>query len=142
MNTSALSSISTTITGKAEFLEKGSPEEKWCKEAHLANNTFGDQAKEEAGLFGGQPPSAGRLENEGSENSSCYIEGEDVRVVVVRVREGRIADWKGGVKDWVVVDEEELRKESIEGAGDGQGHEGRGRRVRDQEKPLVNGVSG
>ncbi|RMZ84199.1 hypothetical protein DV738_g626, partial [Chaetothyriales sp. CBS 135597] len=43
LNTSALSSISTTIAGTARFVEAGSEEEKWCKEAHLANNTFGDQ---------------------------------------------------------------------------------------------------
>lgn len=127
INTSALSSISTTITGEAHFLEQGSEEEKWCKEAHLANNTFGDQAREEAGLFGGQPPSADSLEG-GS--SSCYIEGDDVRVVVVRVKEGRIADWKGGVKDWRVIDEDE--------ATEAQADE-RGRR---EEPPLVNGIIG
>lgn len=97
INTSSLSSISTTIAGEARFLDQGSEEEKWCKETHLANNTFGDQAREEAGLFGGQPPNP-----EG--NSSCYIAGEDIRVVLVPIREGRIADWKGGVKDWVIGD--------------------------------------
>jgi hypothetical protein len=144
MNTSALSSISTTITGEAVFLEKGSVEEKWCKEAHLANNTFGDQAKEEAGLFGGQPPHApGAMEGAGSGvSSSCYIEGEDVRVVIVRVQEGRIADWKGGVKDWVVVEDEELQKESTESTGKREGADGsRGRRPEDQET-MVNGVAG
>ncbi|KAJ9607672.1 hypothetical protein H2200_007750 [Cladophialophora chaetospira] len=100
MNTSALSSISTTIAGEARFLEQGSEEEKWCKEAHLANNTFGEQVRQEAGFFGGQP------QNPETENSSCYIEGEDVRVVIVPVREGRTADWKGGVKDWVVTEED------------------------------------
>ena len=124
LNTSALSSISTTITGQAVFLERGSEEEKWCKEAHLANNTFGDQAREEAGLFGGQVPYAPEQAVEGS---SCYIEGEDVSVVVVRVREGRIADWKGGVKDWLVTSEGEAR--------DGSQRSGR----TDQEE-LVNGI--
>ena len=125
INTSALSSISTTITGEAHFLEQGSEEEKWCKEAHLANNTFGDQAREEAGFFGGQPPNADTLEG-GS--SSCYIEGDDVRVVIVRVKEGRISDWKGGVKDWLVVD--------ADGEGEAQ-NDDRGRR---EDHPLVNGV--
>lgn len=125
INTSALSSISTTITGEAYFLERGSEEEKWCKEAHLANNTFGDQAREEAGFFGGQPPDAETLEGR---SSSCYIEGDDVRVVVVRVKEGRIADWKGGVKDWLIVDDDNT--------GGGQA-DGRGRT---EEQPLVNGV--
>ena len=136
MNTSALSSISTTITGEAVFLDKGSPEEKWCKEAHLANNTFGDQAKEEAELFGNQPhQTAGALEDSDSRNSSCYIEGEDVRVVVVRVREGRIADWKGGVKDWVVVDDE-AETVSSENARVG-GEQSRGRRPQDEANGIL-----
>jgi hypothetical protein len=128
INTSALSSISTTITGEAHFVERGSEEEKWCKEAHLANNTFGDQAREEAGFFGGQPPNAETLEG-GS--SSCYIEGDDVRVVVVRVKEGRIADWKGGVKDWLIIDDDDEQ-------GAAQASE-RGRR---DDPPLINGISG
>lgn len=101
MNTTALSSISTTIDGTARFLDRGSEEEKWCKERHLENNTFGDQAREEMGLFGERP----QAPEDGGTN--CFIQGEDVRVVVVRVKEGRIADWKGGVKDWSVVSEDE-----------------------------------
>ena len=134
MNTTALSSISTTITGEARFLEQGSDEEKWCKEAHLANNTFGDQAKEEAGMFGGQVPNA-RSGGEGFEGStsSCYIDGDDVWVVVVRVREGRIADWKGGVKDWLVTDEDD----DIEGVH--EGGPGAVSRGRPNEDALVNG---
>lgn len=128
INTSALSSISTTITGEAQFLEKGSEEEKWCKEAHLANNTFGDQAREEAGFFGGQPPNAETLEG-GS--SSCYIEGDDVRVVVVRVKEGRIADWKGGVKDWLVIDDDDDEQRAA------QANE----RGRKDDPPLMNGIT-
>jgi len=49
-------------------------------------------------------------------------------VVVVRVKEGRISDWKGGVKDWVVVDEDE--------EGGAEGAE-RGRR---DNSTLVNGI--
>lgn len=30
-----------------------------------------------------------------------------MRVVVVKVREGRIADWKGGVKDWVITGQDD-----------------------------------
>ena len=30
---------------------------------------------------------------------------DDSRVVIVQVREGRIADWKGGVRDWQLVRE-------------------------------------
>lgn len=135
MNTSALSSISTTITGEARFLEQGSEEEKWCKDAHLANNTFGDQAREEAGLFGGQVPNA-RSGGEGFEGStsSCYIDGDEVRVVVVRVREGRIADWKGGVKDWLVTDEADDEDSIHQGGPVG------GSRGRPNGDVLVNGV--
>lgn len=104
LNTSALSSISTTIDGLARLVEPGSEEERWCKEKHLENNTFGDQAREEQGLFGSAPnPEA----TEGDGGTSCFIANEDVRVVLVRVKEGRIADWKGGVKDWLVVSEDE-----------------------------------
>ncbi|ETN41487.1 uncharacterized protein HMPREF1541_03423 [Cyphellophora europaea CBS 101466] len=124
MNTSALSSISTTIAGEARFLEQGSEEERWCKETHLANNTFGDQAKEEAGMFGAPLP------DPQGPASSGYGEGDDVRVVVVPVREGRIADWKGGVKDWRVV---------LEGP-----RVGNGAVVDEQERgrPLPNGILG
>ncbi|KAK5956053.1 hypothetical protein OHC33_002626 [Knufia fluminis] len=101
LNTSALSSISTTISGEARFLDSGSDEEKWCKEAHLANNTFEGQLSTEAGYFGGavQPMS----ENVNGD-AGGYIEGNDVRVVLVPVRTGRISDFKGGVRDWQIVD--------------------------------------
>ena len=101
------------------MVPQGSEEEKWCKERHLENNTFGDQAREERGLFGSSPD-AGSIDGDGG--TSCYIEGEEVRVVVVRVKEGRIADWKGAVRDWKLVDGEQ--------AVDGRGREG-----------MVNGVS-
>lgn len=124
LNTSALSSISTTIAGEARFLEQGSEEEKWCKQTHLANNTFGDQAQGEAGFFGAQTA---------EENSSCYIAGDDVRVVIVPVREGRIADWKGGVKDWILVDDDKPSTTNTQDAPDNH-------RGRSDEQPLVNGI--
>jgi hypothetical protein len=134
LNTSALSSISTTITGQARFLERGSEEEKWCKEMHLANNTFGDQGqvRQEAGYFSNR--SATERESRESETASCYIEGDDVRVVIVPVREGRTADWKGGVKDWVVVEEGNETGSSGDGAGAGEGNRGR------SDGPMVNGI--
>lgn len=96
INTSALSSISTTITGEARFLEPGSDEESWCKERHLENNTF---EEEEISLFGQQRDLSQR-------RPSMSIDS-DVRVVTVQVREGRIADWKGGVRDWILLPREE-----------------------------------
>lgn len=101
INTSALSSISTTITGTARFLESGSAEEAWCKERHLENNTF---EEEEINLFGQQ-----QLQDPSLRRPSMSID-VDVRVVTVRVREGRIADWKGGVRDWVLLPAEEERE--------------------------------
>ncbi|KAJ5618223.1 hypothetical protein N7528_006866 [Penicillium herquei] len=95
LNTSALSSISTTITGEARFLEPGSEEESWCKERHLENNTF---EEEEINLFGQQQ----QLQGQTQRRPSISIDN-DVRVVTVQVREGRIADWKGGVRDWVLL---------------------------------------
>ena len=106
MNTSALSSISATINGEARMVDQGSEEETWCKEKHLDNNTFGDQAREEQGFFG----STSHAQAEGDGGASCYIEGEAVRVVLVDVKEGRIADWKGGVKDWSLVPEEDVER--------------------------------
>ncbi|KAI9889505.1 MAG: hypothetical protein M1814_005199 [Vezdaea aestivalis] len=105
LNTSALSSISATINGTARLVERGTDEEAFYKEAHLRNNTFGE---------GGEDSGIGQ----GSENTyqgdggrGCFIEGEEVMVVVVKVESGRIADWKGAVRDWEVVGAEEAVEE-------------------------------
>lgn len=110
LNTSALSSISTTISSQARFLEPNSDEEKWCKEAHLANNTFEGQLSTEAGYFSGLAQPSAR--------TSGYIEGDDVRVVLVPVRRGRISDFKGAVRDWQVVDDDQHIPVSISDAAD------------------------
>lgn len=107
LNTSALSSISTTITGTARFLEPGSDEEAWCKQKHLENNTF----EEEMELFGQQQQQQQQQQGPRQRRSSLFID-DDVRVVTVQVREGRIADWKGGVRDWTVISEDEARAAS------------------------------
>jgi Pyridoxamine 5'-phosphate oxidase len=93
LNTSALSSISTTITGTARFLEGGSDEERWCKDRHLENNTFVAAPNEEI-PFG---------QRRGSGVAETPMIDDNSRVVIVQVREGRIADWKGGVRDWQLV---------------------------------------
>lgn len=111
MNTASLSRISTTINGIAELVPSDSQEETWYKAQHLANNTFGPGGEDvfsslpaSQGLWGG-----GGLNNgesgyedsiEGDGGTKCYVEGEEVRVVVVKIRDGRIADWKGQVRDW------------------------------------------
>lgn len=118
MNSAAVSSISATINGEANVLESGTEEERWCKQQHLENNTFEGQTEQsmQNALFGAGP---GQTGNEGDGGRGHYIEGEEVRVVVVRIRDGRIADWKGGVKDWVIADS---------GAPIGEG------------RPLINGI--
>ncbi|PYI17097.1 pyridoxamine phosphate oxidase [Aspergillus japonicus CBS 114.51] len=105
LNTSALSSISTTIAGTARVLEPGSEEEEWCKTQHLENNTF----EEEIGTFGQQVQ-----QQPGARRPSISIDS-DVRVVTVQVREGRIADWKGGVRDWQLVREGESQESLVNG---------------------------
>lgn len=100
-----MGSISATINGTAQVLEQGSEEEKWCKAQHLANNTFDTQAagggSAQTSLLSSSP-SQGLAGDGGRE---FFIEDEDVRVVVVRIQDGRIADWKGGVRDWVLTSE-------------------------------------
>jgi hypothetical protein len=111
MNTASLSRISTTINGIAEIVPSGSEQESWCKAQHLANNTFGSSGEEYCsssptggGLWGGgglSPEVTGNGDvGEGDGGTKCYVEGKEVRVVVVRIRDGRIADWEGQVRDW------------------------------------------
>ena len=116
MNTASLSRISATINGIAELVPSGSEEETWYKAQHLANNTF-SQGSEDTyssspvgeGLWGGgglgsQTAAADETLREGDGGTKCYVEGGEVRVVVVKVRDGRIADWKGQVRDWSLSD--------------------------------------
>lgn len=114
MNTASLSRISTTINGIAEIVPSGTEEESWYKTQHLANNTFGSDednystSPTEGGLWGGGGLRSGAggqdAPREGDGGTRCYVEGEEARVVVVKVRDGRIADWKGQVRDWTVAD--------------------------------------
>ncbi|CAD0042303.1 unnamed protein product [Aureobasidium pullulans] len=93
-----MGSISATINGNAIVLPVGSEEEKWCKLQHLENNTF-EREETSQNVLSATPSNA---EDEEASRQS-FLEDEDIRVVVVRIREGRIADWKGGVKDWVLA---------------------------------------
>ena len=92
MNSAAVSSISATMNGEARVLESGTEEEKWCKEQHLMNNTFGDQNESESLLS--TSPSQTRT---GDGGRGSYIEDQDVRVVIVRIKGGRISDRKSVV---------------------------------------------
>jgi hypothetical protein len=115
LNTSALSSISATINGVARIVERGAEEEAYLRDKHLENNTFGEGE-------GGQAMAWGEVQSEGGDGGrGCFIEGEEVRVVVVRITDGRVADWKGAVRDWTLSGPQEVEN-------------GRGRGT------LVNGV--
>jgi hypothetical protein len=114
MNTASLSRISTTINGTAELVQSRSEQESWYKAQHLANNTFG---RSEEGEYSNSPAGGGlwREENlrtsatnegdigEGDGGTKCYVEDDEVRVVVVRITGGRIADWRGQTRDWTVL---------------------------------------
>ena len=99
MNTSEMSRISATINGDARVVDTNSEEERWCKEQHLQNNTFRDSGAEESAWLGTSPSDNAV----GDGGRGCFIEGEDVRLVIVKINDGRIADWKGGVHDWVIA---------------------------------------
>ncbi|PSR93984.1 hypothetical protein BD289DRAFT_428082 [Coniella lustricola] len=103
LNTSAMSSISATINGSARLVDQGTDEERFYRGVHLENNTFeGDGAGFTP--FGQIASGGGAAEDGGRE---CFVAGEEVRVIVVDVRDVRISDWKGNVKDWVLVAPEE-----------------------------------
>ncbi|KAK9784226.1 putative Pyridoxamine 5'-phosphate oxidase putative domain-containing protein [Seiridium cardinale] len=95
LNTSAMSSISATINGTASLVPQGSEEEKFYREQHLENNTFDSE--------GGVPqfnPQGQTGQEDGGRN--CFVVGEDIRVILVNIKDIRTSDWKGGVKDWVL----------------------------------------
>ncbi|EMC98520.1 hypothetical protein BAUCODRAFT_60550, partial [Baudoinia panamericana UAMH 10762] len=106
MNSAAMSSISATINGEAAVLPAGTDEERWCKEQHLANNTFesNGMTEQRQDVFSTSPSQSRSGSTMGDGGRVSYIEDEDVRVVVVRIRDGRISDWKGGVKDFCLAD--------------------------------------
>ncbi|KAK3336109.1 hypothetical protein B0T19DRAFT_436917 [Cercophora scortea] len=126
LNNSAVSSISATINGSARLVESGTPEEAFYRAKHLENNTFDTE--------GPPPPAAASDPNsllrresvvEGDGGRGCFVAGEEVRVIVVGIRDVRIADWKGAVRDWVIAPE---------------GSSGGGSAGAAQHQPLTNGV--
>jgi hypothetical protein len=100
LNSSAMSSISATIGGAARLAPTGSQEEKYYTDQHLENNTF----EEDTGgpLF--------RQESNVAEDGrrSHFVAGEQVGVIVVEIRQVRISDWKGTVRDWEVLPSQRL----------------------------------
>lgn len=94
-----MSSISATISGEARLVEPGTEEERFYREAHLENNTF----EGEGPSFAGRRESVVAPSGQTGEERPGAEEDEDVRVIVVAVRDVRISDWKGNVSDYVLV---------------------------------------
>ena len=107
LNTSALSSISATINGEARLVERGTAEEAYLRERHLENNTFSDDHGSDAGAGWGSSAVDDAARN-GDGGRGCFIEGEEVRVVVVKIKDARVADWKGAIRDWSLSEDEAL----------------------------------
>ncbi|KAK3330641.1 hypothetical protein B0H66DRAFT_70478 [Apodospora peruviana] len=100
LNSSAVSSISATINGSARLVEPGSEEEKFYREKHLANNTFENEGLVAIDLRRESTVDQQRQQDDGGR--SCFVAGEEVRVVVVGIRDVRIADYKGAVRDYTI----------------------------------------
>ena len=75
-------------------MDRGTEEESYYREQHLDNNTF------EVGDTSGRGSWNQGERQDGDGGRGKYIEGEEVRVVVVTIRDGRVSDWKGAVRDW------------------------------------------
>lgn len=106
LNTSAVSSISATINGTAQLVERGSAEERFYRDQHLENNTFVDSDTSSSNPFASQRPQRrenGAGANDNDDHREQFVSGDEVRVILVHIRDIRTSDWKGGVRDWVLV---------------------------------------
>lgn len=90
-----MSSISATINGDARLVDRDTEEERYYYREHLENNTFSENGSEAVGGWSGEQPDGGR---------GIFIEGEEVRVIVVKITDGRVSDWKGAIRDWTLLD--------------------------------------
>lgn len=90
-----MSSISSTINGDARLVDRGTEEERYYYREHLANNTFSEIGSETMSARAREEPDGGR---------GIFIEGEEVRVVAVKIKDGRVSDWKGAIRDWSLLD--------------------------------------
>lgn len=114
LNTSAMSSISATINGAARLVAAGSDEEQYYRQQHLENNTFDSEGASsfgsmfQGGSLGNGNGNASQQQQPGEDGGrGCFVAGEEVRVIVVAIQDVRIADWKGGVRDWVIIPAEQ-----------------------------------
>lgn len=105
LNTSAMSSISATINGSARLVQPDTDEERFYRGVHLDNNTFEGEGGGGASGFNpfGQIAASGSGGGTEDGGRGCFVAGEMVRVIVVDIRDVRISDWKGNVKDWELV---------------------------------------
>lgn len=89
-----MSSISATIGGAARLAPPNSDEEKFFIEKHLENNTFEDTE-----------PLIRHQANAGDNGDTTgrFVAGEEVGVIVVDIKDVRISDWKGTVRDWALI---------------------------------------
>lgn len=85
-----MSSISATIGGAARLAPAGSEEERFLKEQHLENNTYDEATGGNAGQ---------------QQSSELLANGDDVKVIVVDIKDVRISDYKGNVRDLALVSE-------------------------------------
>lgn len=67
---------------------------------HLENNTF-DNVADTLGF--GHTESAGGDGDRDGRRASRFAAGDEARVIVVGIKDVRIADWKGAVSDWVIA---------------------------------------
>lgn len=100
LNSTAVSSISATIGGEAHLAPSGSEEERYFTEQHLANNTFKEREPMEPTFRQTSNPGPG---TETGARNGHFMDGEEVRVIIVSIKDVRISDWKGTVRDWAVV---------------------------------------
>jgi hypothetical protein len=91
LNSASISRISVSLNGTAQFLDQGSEEESWCKAKHKESNAFGEDTQPDPFGMAGVDANAG-----------SYIEGQEMRVVLVKIKDGRISDWQESVKDFTV----------------------------------------
>lgn len=100
LNSSQISSISATIGGAARIATSGSEEEKFYVDQHLANHTY----EEGVQLFRQDTNTAAGANGGGGEEgrTAHFVAGGDVSVIVVEIKDVRISDWKGTVRDWAL----------------------------------------
>jgi len=104
LNTSAVSSISATINGSARLVDRGTDEERFYREKHLENNTFESEPSAAADILRRGSVAPQQQTADGAEGSrDPFLAGEEARVVVVGIKDVRISDYKGAVRDWVIT---------------------------------------